>query len=240
MTTKEDLILAKLEALTEEVRELKRAREPLLDLQETLEPILKQVVSEVIERLENMGGRLTMEDIDQLITTSLANTKNLNEGIKLLSSMMELKETAEPILKQGVGEAIQFLDSVTHSFDTEDLGNLTRQALLNIGNLGEAMQILSAAMEMKRTVGEIPKLMVDELIEKLEDFRQRGGFVGLEKLAAFGERFACGMAQVDLDKTQPITGIFGMLGALKRPEVQRGLGVAMELAAALGQQPSKG
>jgi uncharacterized protein YjgD (DUF1641 family) len=38
------------------------------------------------------------------------------------------------------------------------------------------------------------------------------------------------MQHIDFEKVQPIRGIWGMMSALKRPEVQEGLGILVELS----------
>ena len=48
------------------------------------------------------------------------------------------------------------------------------------------------------------------------------------------------MQQVDFEKIEPIRGIWGMMSAMKRPEVQEGLGILVELSTvitALKKQP---
>lgn len=49
------------------------------------------------------------------------------------------------------------------------------------------------------------------------------------------------MQQVDFEKIEPIRGIWGMMSAMKRPEVQEGLGILVELSTvmtALKQAPA--
>ncbi|MEN8198942.1 MAG: DUF1641 domain-containing protein [Thermodesulfobacteriota bacterium] len=49
------------------------------------------------------------------------------------------------------------------------------------------------------------------------------------------------MQEVDFQEVEPVRGIFGMMGAMKRPEVQEGLGVLIELStvmSALKQEPA--
>lgn len=231
---KEDLILAKLESLEQEIQSLKSANQPIKDLKEDLEPVLKQVVTEVIGKLDHMGDRLNLDDLSDLLTTSLTSTGNLAEAIKMLNSMLELKETAQPIIKSVMDESIHALDGVSYRFSMDDVGSLLRQTLLNIGTLAEGMKTLSAVMELKDTVGDIPKLAMDDLIVCLEDFRSRGGFEGVQTLIEITDRLVTGLAGVNLDEVKPVGGLFGMLGALGKPEVKKGLGVALELAAALG------
>ncbi len=236
----EELILAELKALRQEVQELKNRGKPLAEFRATLEPILRDLMGEAIEKLEHLGDKVSMESLEDLIANGLAASGSLAEGLKLLNGLMDLKHTAEPIVRQALDEAIAGLDSVAYRFSFDDLGSLLRQSLLNMGNLAEGLRLLSAGLELKSTVGDIPKIALDEVTAKLEDFRQQGGFVGLDKLHQLGMTLVCGLAELDLTKVKPVKGIFALLGALKRPEVQQGLGLAMELAGALGHNKGVG
>ena len=231
--TKEDQILAKLDALTEEVAEAKKAIRPYQDFKETVEPIVHAAVLDCVTKLDSVGGRINSEDLSDLVTESLSSASNLTKGLKMLNGALELKETAAPIIDQVFQDTVETLDSVSHKFDMADVGDLLRHTMLNVGNLTEGLKLLGAAMDLKDTAGDIPRIMVEDLTEKLEDFRQKGGFEGLANLSTVAEKMAIGLGQVDLSKAKPITGMFGMLGALKRKDVQEGLGVAIELAGAL-------
>ncbi len=232
--TNEEKILAKLDQLAQEIQEVKQAARPYVDLKETLEPIINAAVSATIAKLDELGGNVSAESLGDLVTTTLVSSGNLAEALKALNAAMDLKHTLEPVGKQAYDMAVASLDQVSHRFDLSDVGKLLRQSLLNMGNLAEGLKMLSAVMDLKETMGPIPKIVYDEAVAKLEDFRQQGGFEGLEKLAHLGQALAIGMAKVDLEHAKPISGVFGMMSALKRPEVQYGLGVSMELAAALG------
>jgi uncharacterized protein YjgD (DUF1641 family) len=97
-------------------------------------------------------------------------------------------------------------------------------------------------MDMRRDVAELSGPIIDDVIERLEGFKQRGLFDDLQHMLDIGEQVSIKMKQVDLAEAKPITGIFSMLSALKRQEVQEGLGVLIELstvASALKHMPKK-
>ena len=190
-------------------------------------------VLDCVTKLDSVGGRINSEDLSDLVTESLSSAANLTTGLRMLNGALELKDTVAPIIDQVFQDTVETLDSVSHRFDMSNVSDLLRQSLLNMGNLTEGLKILGAAMDLKETAGDIPRIMVEDLTEKLEDFRQKGGFEGLANLSTIMEKMAIGMGQVDLAQAKPITGLFGMLGALKRKDVQEGLGVAIELAGAL-------
>ncbi len=231
--TKEDQILAKLDALTLEVAEAKKAIRPYQDFKETMEPIINAAVLDCINKLDSVGGRINSEDLSDLVTESLASASNLTEGLRMLNGAMELKKTAAPIVDQAFHDIVASLDTVKHRFDMGDVQELLHQSLLNIGNFTEALRLMGAAMDFKETIADFPRVMFEDQMVRLEEFRVAGGFDGIANLMTIMEKMAIGLGQVDLDKAKPITGMFGMLGALKRKDVQEGLGVAIELAGAL-------
>lgn len=236
---KEDLILAKLESLEAELKETKASMAVYRDLKTDFEPIMKQVVNEVICKLDRLGSRLQVDDLEDLVSSTLTSSGNLAEAVKMLNSMMELKETAAPIVKGAMNDAIDALDGVSYRFSIEDIGGLVHHTFLNFNNLTEALKILDSLMDLKDSAGEIPGLAMATLTDRLEDFKQRGGFEGVQALAQLGDRLVTGLAGVNLDEVKPVGGIFGLLGALGKPEVKKGLGVALELAAALGKSQPK-
>ena len=230
----EELILARLDELTQEVRDAKRAVAPFIDLKSTMEPIVRAAVSETINKLDELGSNVSTEALGDLVTATLVSSESLSESLQFLNGAMDLKHTMEPVMRQAMDEAIHTLDSVSHRFSLDDVGQLLRETMLNMGNLAEGLKTLSAAMEFKENMSDISKVMMSDVVERLDDFNQKGGFDGIGKLMEMVQGLAVGMSSVDLQEIKPIKRVFGILGALKRPDVQHGLAVALEMAAALG------
>lgn len=230
--TNEEKILAKLDELSEAVADARRAVRPMSDLKADMEPVVRQLVDEAIGKLG--GVDVDVDDVGRLIGSTLGSAGNLAEGVKTLNALLDLKKDMVPISKQAFNEAINGLDSVGHGFELDDLFMLLRQTVLNLGNLAEGLKTLNAAMEFKSDAGEISKQAMDMAIEQLDQLGRAGVFEGLGKLAQVGQKMTAAAADLDFSKAKPITGLFGMLGALKDPQVQKGLGVAMQLAGLLG------
>ncbi|MCI5122814.1 MAG: DUF1641 domain-containing protein [Candidatus Electrothrix sp. AUS4] len=110
-----------------------------------------------------------------------------------------------------------------------------------MANMAEMMKLLGSVMEMKRDVAELSGPVIDDIIERLENLKQRGLFEDLERLMEMGERVSARVKAINLEEIKPVTGIFGMMSAMKRPEVQEGLGIMLELAAVMSvlKQPSQ-
>jgi len=239
--TNEEKILARLDELTEEVREAKRAVRPYVELKQELEPLVHSMVHEVTARLSGLDKNVDLEEVGEMVGQSLASSGNIAEALKTLNSIMEFKRDFEPHGKDMFHELALRLQTAFQGFEGENLQELTRQFIVNMGNMAEMMKLLGSFMDMKRDVAELSGPVVNDMIERLESLKQRGLFDDFERLMEIGERVSARVKAINLDEVKPVTGIFGMLSALKRPEVQEGLGILMELAAVMSvlKQPSQ-
>jgi uncharacterized protein YjgD (DUF1641 family) len=238
--TNEEKILARLDELTEEVREAKRAIRPYVELKKDMEPLVQSMVIEAIAKLNGLDKRVEIEDVGDMIGQTLASSRNISEALKTLDKVMEFKKDFEPYSKDLFRELVNQLQTTLQGFEGEDLRELLRQLVVNMGNLAEGMKMLGSLMDMKRDAGTLSSLAFNELIERLECLKQRGVFDAFEQMITITERVGTRMQELDLSTTQPVRGVFGMMSALKRPEVQEGLGVLMELStvmAALKEEP---
>ena len=229
----EEKILARLDELAADVADFKRAARPYTDLKEDLTPIITQIVTETISKLGGVEHRVDISEVADLIGTTLASSANLKAGVSTLNGLMDLKKDIEPMAKGMMNDCITSLDSVSHGFSTEALGELMKQTVLNLGNLAEGLKTISALMDLKDTAGDFSQQIFNDMIEQLDDLKKRGVLDGLAEMKGMGERLAIKMGELDLSKAKPVTGVFGMMGALKRPEVQEGMGVMLEMASVL-------
>jgi hypothetical protein len=236
--TNEEKILARLDELTEEVREAKRAVRPYAELKQELEPLIHSIVREATDRLSGLDKRVDLEEVGDMIGQSLASSRNIADAVKTLDSIMEFKRDAAPYAKDMFHELTLQLQTALHGFEGENLRELIRQFIVNMGNMAELMKMLSSLMDMKRDAAHLSGPVFNDIVERLDSLKHRGLFDDFERMLAIGERVSAKMKAIDLNNAKPVTGIFGMMSALKRKEVQEGLGVLIELstvAAALKQ-----
>ncbi|WP_446010036.1 DUF1641 domain-containing protein [Candidatus Electrothrix sp.] len=231
--TNEEKILARLDELTEEVREAKRAVRPYAELKQELEPLVHSMVHEATARLSGLDKNVDLEDVGEMVGQSLASSKNITEALKSLNSIMDFKRDFEPYGNDMFQELALRLHTALQGFDGENLQELLRQFIVNMGNMAEMMKLLSSFMDMRRDVAELSGPVVDEMVERLEALKQRGLFDDFSQMMEIGERVSTRVKAIDLDEVKPVKGVFGMMSAMKRPEVQEGLGILMELAAVM-------
>ncbi len=228
--TNEEKILARLDALTEEVREAKQAIRPYVELKHDLEPLINSMVIESIARLNGLDKRVELEDVADMVGQALSSSRNLTEAMKTLDRIIEFKQDFAPYSKDLFKELVAQLQTTLHGFEGEDLRELLKQFVVNMGNLAESMKMLGSMMELKKDAGSLSTLAFNDLVERLECLKSRGVFEAFETMIGVTERVGMRMQELDLRTTEPVRGIFGMMAALKRPEVQEGLGVLIELA----------
>ncbi len=228
--TNEEKILARLDELTEEVREAKQAIRPYVELKHDLEPLINSMVIESISRLSGLDKRVDLEDVGDMLGQMLSSSKNLTEAMKTLDKAMEFKKDFEPYSKDLFKELVNQLQTTLQGFEGENLQELLKQFIVNMGNLADAMKMLGSLMEMKNDAGSLAGLAFNDLVERLECLKERGVFDAFEQVIGVTERVGLKMKEIDFSTTEPIRGIFGMMAALKRPEVQEGLGVLIELS----------
>jgi len=228
--TNEEKILARLDELAEEVREAKRAVRPYAELKQELEPLIHSIVREATARLSGLDKRVDLEEVGDMIGQSLASSRNIADAVKTLDSIMEFKRDAAPYAKDMFHELTLHLQTALHGFEGESLNELIRQFIVNMGNMAELMKMLSSLMDMKRDAAHLTGPVFNDIVERLDRFKKRGLFDDFERMLAIGEQVSAKMKTIDLAKAKPVTGIWGMMSALKRKEVQEGLGVLIELA----------
>ncbi len=238
--TNEEKILARLDELTEEVRAAKAAIRPYVELKTELEPIVNDMVIGAIDKLSGLDRRFEAEDVVEMIGQLLISSKSLTEALQSLNRFMEFKRDFEPYSKEMFKELVDQLQTTLHGFEPEKLQELLKQFIVNMGNLADGLKMLGSIMEMKSDASMLSKLAFNDAIERLECLKQRGVFDAFEQVLAVTERVGSKMQEIDFDNTRPVRGVFGMMAALRRPEVQEGLGVLVELATvmtALKEQP---
>ncbi len=238
--TNEEKILARLDELTTELREAKQAIRPYVELKQEMEPLLKDMVISAIGKLSGLDRRFDLEDVGEMIGQLLISSKNMTEALKYLNKLMEFKKDFEPYSREMFKELTQKLESSLHGFEPEKLQELIQQFIVNMGNMAEGLKMLGSFMDMKKDASTLSRLAFNDSIERLENLKKRGTFEAFEQILVMTERIGSRLQQVDFDKIEPIHGVWGMMSAMKRPEVQEGLGILLELSTvmtALKQEP---
>ncbi len=228
--TNEEKILARLDELTREVREAKLAIRPYIELKQEMEPLINDMVISSIQKMSGLDRRFEMEDVGEMVGQTLIASKNISEALNSLNKFMEFKKDFEPYSKEMFKELVEQLQSTLQGFEPENLQELLKQFIANMGNMADGLKMLGSIMEMKKDADGISKLAFNDAVERLECLKQRGVFDAFEQVLEITERLGAKMQEVNFQDVAPVRGIFGMISAMKRPEVQEGLGILIELS----------
>jgi len=227
--TNEEKILQQLDFLTQEFKDMKSQIQPYIELKDDLQPIIGELVQESIYKLDGLGRDFKIENVADMIGLMLASSHNLSEGIQTLNRVMEFKRDFSPFIKEMVLEVVKVLDLPGRGFQVSDLQLVLRDLFSNMHNIAEVLKMLNSAMEFKRDVSGLVKPAVDELVGRLEEMKGKGVFRAFEVLLNMLGDVSIKLAEFNPTRAKPIGGVFGLLNAMKDPEVQQGLGVLIEL-----------
>ncbi len=228
--TNEEKILARLDELTLEVREAKEAIRPYVELKQEMEPLINDMVISTIGKMSGLDRRFELEDVGEMVGQTLIASKNISEAMNTLNKFMEFKKDFEPLSKDIFKELVEQLQTTLQGFEPENLQELLKQFIANMGNMADGLKMLGSIMEMKKDADGLSKLAFNDAVERLECLKQRGVFEAFEQVVGITERVGARVTDIDFDKIEPVRGVFGIMGAMRRPEVQEGLGILMELA----------
>lgn len=237
----EEKILAKLDELSQEIQEAKSAIRPYIELKKDMEPLFNDFLQETISKLGGLDRKFSIEDLGELVGQLLVSSSNMAEALKMLNRMMEFKQDIAPYTKDMFGESIALLSDTCHGFQADDMKEVLKQTVANMDNIADSLKVLNSVMEFKKDAAVLTKLAFNDIVERLEDLKKRGVFTAIETMMGTVERVGLKLSQTDFDQVQPVKGVFGMMAALRRPEVQEGLGVLIELSTvmtAVKEQPA--
>jgi len=228
--TNEEKILARLDELTAEIREAKRAIRPYVELKEELTPLVNDLVLEATAKLGGLERRFSLEDLGDMLGQLLVSARALADAMESLRRLMEFKKDFEPYSKELFSALVEQLQTTLQGFEPERLQELLKQFVVHMGNLADGLRMLGAMMELKQDAASLSKQAFNEAVARLECMQQHGVFSGMAQVLDMTQRLGARMQEIDFEKVEPVKGVFGMMAALRRPEVQEGLGVLLELA----------
>jgi uncharacterized protein YjgD (DUF1641 family) len=208
----EERILEQLDHLGQEVAILTDSARSLQDLKNDLSPRVNEAVKVLITELAQIESDFQLEDLMMLIKSVMRSVRNLNWTLEQLKSLIDFLRTVEPLLKSTVPQAIYHLDQLEQKglFRVISLMFGTMQKIAETYSPEDIEQIANGLVPL---VGVAKKLTAPKPLDMLS------------KLAEVPER-------VDLSQAKPV-GPFGMIFALRDPDIMQGLGVVLELTKGL-------
>jgi len=168
LNRKIDYLTEQVAFLTEEARQQQIRRQEWDELKSDATPILNDIFRILVEQLEEMQHDVQLEDIIHLFKRLLRNTRNLEQMLDQLESMMELWQDLSPLTQDAfltlmrqldemerkgyfvfLQGGLQIADNIVTSFTEEDVRLLGENIVLILQTVKEMTQ--PDIMKMLRT-----------------------------------------------------------------------------------------
>ncbi len=209
----QDTVLAeRLDRLEAQIAPLVQTAKAIGELREELAPRVNEAVQALIVQLADVEADFQIEDLIHLIKNVMRNVKNLNFTLDQMKNIIDFAVIAEPVLKTTVPQIIYYFDELEQK-GVFRLLVTGLELMKKIGTTYSAEDLQKIGDGLVQLVGCLQKMTAPEALEMLD-------------------KAADLPAKVNVKDAKPL-GMWGMLGALSRPEVKEGMGVAMELTAGL-------
>jgi uncharacterized protein YjgD (DUF1641 family) len=211
--TNDELVLQKLDALQEEVKELRASQKTYQELFDDMNPLIKQGFQVMLREMSYLEDAFQLEDLYLLLKRGIRNVRNMAYMLDQLETMVELWRTMEPLMKSAVHNTIRYLGTL------EARGVFrTYEAMLDV----RAKVAQQYGPEDIAAMGDGFVWLVG-LLKKLSNPET---MALLDKLAEIP-------TSAKLNEAKPV-GPMGMLRAMGTPEVKESMGVVLQLTKALG------
>ncbi len=210
--TNEELILQKLDALQEEVRELRSSQKTYQELFDDMNPLIRQAFQVMLKEMSYLEDAFQLEDLYLLLKRGIRNVRNLAYMLDQLENTVELWRTMEPMMKSTVHNLIRYLGTL------EVKGVFrTYEAMIQVrGKVAEQYgpeDIAAMGDSFVQLLGLLKKLSDPDTMALLDRLTDLPG-------------------KLNLEDAKPV-GPVGMLMAMGSSEVKESLGVLLQLTKAL-------
>jgi uncharacterized protein YjgD (DUF1641 family) len=215
----EQQILDQLDQLGQEIAILTDSARSLRELRDDLSPRVNETVKRLITELAQIEGDFQLEDLLTLLRNLMRNIRNLTWTLEQLKSLVDFLRTVEPLLRSSVPQAIYQLDQLEQKGVFQIFSSMLG-AMQKVAETYSPEDFQQIADGLVPLVGIVKQLTAPEPLHLLS------------KLAEVPTR-------VDLSRATPV-GPFGMLFALRDPQMKQALGVALELTKGLASLKEEG
>jgi len=210
--TQDTALAERLDRLEAQIAPLVQSAKAVSELRDELAPRVNEAVQALIVELADVEADFQIEDLVYLVKNLMRNVKNVNFTLDQLKNLIDFAVIAEPVLKTTVPQIIYYLDDMEQN-GVFRLLSTGLEVMKKIGAAYSAEDLQKIGDGLVQLAGSLQKLTTPEALEMLD-------------------KAADLPSHVDVKDAKPV-GMWGMLGALSRPEVKEGMGVAMELTAGL-------
>jgi len=209
---KEDEILERLEKLEALMTPMAESARSMNEFKEELTPRVNELVKHIIIELAEIDSDFQLSDLTGLGKNMLRNVKNLNFALNQLKNVIDLVDTAEPLMKVTVPYYIARLDELEQKgvFNLLSAGLATLEKIAGTYSAEEIEQI---GFTLVNLMGALQKL-------------------GTPEAAGFVDHMASIPGKVDISKTEAV-GTMALFRAMGDEEIRKGMGLLLQLTKAM-------
>jgi uncharacterized protein YjgD (DUF1641 family) len=211
--SKEDLILQRLEEIETKLALVHERAAVSQNFWHDMQPVMNDAFKVMLHELGDIETGFQMEDLFVLLKTSLRSVNNLTYTLNQLETLINLWNTAEPLMQSTVPKVISYLGEL------EQKGVFrTYEAMLNL----RAKVAQEYGPEQIEQMGDAFVFLIG-MLGKLSD----------PKVRMMIEKASDAFTTMDLEKAEPC-GPIGLMRAMSSPEAKQGLAVMVEMTKTLG------
>lgn len=159
LNQKIDTLTEQVAFLAEEARVQKVRRQELDELKNDLTPVMTQMYQLSVEQLDEIDGYVELEDMLRLVKRLMRNTRNLEQMLDQMESLMEIGQDISPLTQQAfltvmhrldemerkgyfafMQEGVTILDRVVEEYSEEDVRQLGDNIVLILNTIKEMTQ----------------------------------------------------------------------------------------------------
>ena len=218
LNQKIDALTLQIAALTDYAENQRRRQREWDELKADLTPIVNDLYLASVEQLAEVEPYVQLEDLLHLLKRLARNTRNIENLLDQLESLNDLLRDFSPIFNDA------FLSAVT------TLDELERRGYFALLREGRAIADNIAAAFGPEDVRQLGDNVVT-ILTTVKEITQPEVMTTVQNLAH-------SMRQVEAEPQQIPTSLFGLLRQLRDPQVRRGLGLALQMLKAVGEQQS--
>ncbi len=212
MTT-EELILARLDKMEEQLGTLTKSHRSMEELKEDLTPLVGGAFHILMQELGEVEFGFQLEDLFALLKQGLRSIRSLTYALEQLKNIIDLWQTMEPLLKSSVPNLIDYFDRLeqrgvfrTYSAMLEVRAKVaTHYGSEEIAAMGDGFVALLSLLQV---------LSHPEIIKIMKRLRD----ISLE---------------LNIEEVKPV-GPLGIVAGLASKDGKQGMGVMLELIRGLG------
>ncbi len=209
----EQMILARLEGIETQVRQLAKASESMAELRRDLSPLVNSTVRILMQELGEVEFGFQLEDFFALLKRGLRSVRNLTYTLEQLDNLIEMWRAMEPMLKSTVPNLIKYFDSMERKGVFRTYAAMLEVRAKVAAHYG-AEEIAAMGDGFVLILGLLKTLSNPETVQ-------------------FINRVMDLPSEVRLEEAEPVS-LLGLFKALGSRETRQGLGVMLELTRALG------